>query len=90
MKRVKIIITGEVTGVFFRKFVSDNANELGLKGFVENVGDKVEAVLEGEEENINKLVLLCKKGPEGAKVVDIEIREEEYTGEFSDFKVKYI
>lgn len=90
MKRIKIIISGEVIGVFFRKFIDDNANELGLKGFVENVGDKVEAILEGNEEDINKLILLCKKGPAGAKVVDIEIKEEEYKGEFSDFKVKYI
>jgi acylphosphatase len=33
---------------------------------------------------------LCKKGPEGAKVSDIEIKEEEYKGEFKDFKIEHI
>lgn len=90
MKRVRILISGNVTGIFFRRFVKENADKLGLKGFVRNFDDKVEAVLEGEEENIDKLILLCKKGPAGAKVKDIQIKDEEFKNEFEDFEIKYI
>ena len=70
--------------MFFRKFVKDNALKLGVKGWVRNVGDKVEAVFEGEK--VDELVSLCKKGPAGASVSDVEVEEEKYKGEFSSFE----
>lgn len=84
MKRVHILISGNVTGVFFRKFISDNARDLNVKGWVRNVGDKVEAVFEGEK--VDELVRLCRKGPSGAKVEKIEVKDEEYKGEFDKFE----
>ncbi len=84
MKRVHVLISGNVTGVFFRKFISDNAEKLGVKGWVRNAGDKVEAVLEGSK--VDELVELCKKGPSGARVNNIEVKEEEYKGEFDKFE----
>lgn len=90
MKRVRIIISGRVTGVFFRAFIEENANNLDIKGSVRNTEDgRVEAVFEGEEESINELIEMCKRGPNNAKVVDLTIEEEEYTGEFKDFKIDY-
>ena len=50
MKTLKIVISGVVQGVFFRKFVKENADELEVKGFVRNLDDgKVEIVIEGED-----------------------------------------
>lgn len=90
MKRIHILISGEVTGVFFRAFIKRNAISLKINGFVRNTKDnKVEAILEGLDKNIEKLIELCKKGPEGSEVVDIKIKEETFKNEFKDFEVVY-
>ena len=86
MKRVKILISGNVTGVFFRRFVRVNAEKLGLKGYVRNVDSKVEAVFEGENKQIDKIIELCKQGPSGSKVDHVDAREEKYKGEFDSFE----
>ncbi|MBD3259283.1 acylphosphatase [Candidatus Woesearchaeota archaeon] len=91
-KRYRIIISGDVHGVFFRAFVQENAQQLGLKGWVKNVSNKskkVEAIVEGDEDKIRLLVELCKKGPTSATVENIKAREEKYKGEFTDFSIHY-
>jgi len=77
LKRNKIIISGNVRGVFFRRFVFENAVSLGLKGYVKNRDDgKVEAVFEGEEVNVKKMVERCRIGNPLSKVKNIIINEE--------------
>ena len=90
MIRRHVIICGNVQGIFFRKFIKDNAQRLGVKGFARNKDGMVEAVFEGEDENVKELVSLCKQGPPGARIENMEIKDEEYKGEFEDFKIKYI
>ena len=87
MKRIHIIISGNVTGVFFRDFIKINAIKLKLKGFVKNINEKVEFVFEGKEESIKKMIELCKKGPKGSKVTDIKIVRQHFKNEFKDFEV---
>ncbi len=88
MKRVRVEIFGDVTGVSFRAFIGLNANKLKIKGFVRNTKyGEVEAVFEGEKTSINRLLDLCKKGPRLAKVDRLTIREEAYCGEFSEFEI---
>lgn len=90
MKRVYILISGRVQGVFFRRFVIHNAMRLNVNGYVKNLGDgKIEAVLEGSEEQVDELIKLCKQGPIGAKIESVDIKEEKYKGEFSNFEVRY-
>jgi|SRR3989344_6321698 len=82
LKRNKVIISGEVQGVFFRKFVYEHAVKLGLKGYVKNTEEgSVEAVFEGEEKNVNEMVKLCKKGPREAKVKNITLIKEKFLDE---------
>ncbi|MBI2507977.1 acylphosphatase [Candidatus Woesearchaeota archaeon] len=82
IKRYKIIISGKVQGVFFRRFIYESAVKLGLKGFVRNTEDgKVEAVFEGKKEDINKIIELCRKGPAAAKIENIKIINERALGE---------
>ena len=85
----KILVYGEVQGVFFRKFVKDNALRLGLRGYVKNVDDgSVEAVFEGDEKQIEDMVKLCKKGPLGSRVDRVLV--EEFNGDgFDGFEVRY-
>ena len=55
MKTVKIFISGRVQGVFFRAFIQEHAQNLGLAGYVKNLEDgRVETVLEGYENDVNK------------------------------------
>ncbi|MBS3152822.1 acylphosphatase [Candidatus Woesearchaeota archaeon] len=90
MKKVIITISGDVQGIFFRAFVKDRANELGLTGYVRNTEDKkVEAVVEGHELKINKLIESCKEGPMGAKVNNVMTKTIPCTGEFKNFRIKY-
>lgn len=88
--RIHAWISGKVQGVFYRESTEYWANTLDLKGWVRNTDDgRVELIVEGHEDRIKKLMKWCEKGPAAAKVVNINQREESYTGEFEDFKVIY-
>ena len=50
---------------------------------------KVEAALEGNKENVEKVVEWARHGPSGAVVKNVEVNWEEYTGEFKDFSIQY-
>lgn len=94
MKRVKvrahIFVAGRVQGVFFRSEVSYEAKKCDVTGWVRNLSDgSVEAVFEGEEKNVKELVEFCKQGPRGARVTDVDVTWENYTGEFRDFEIRY-
>jgi Acylphosphatases len=87
MKAVKIIIYGKVQGVGFRNFVFLHAKKLNIKGYVKNNPDgTVEAVFEGDEDNINKMIELCEKGPERARVDKIDIKDIEINN-YQDFRI---
>jgi acylphosphatase len=90
MKRVRVhlLISGRVQGVYFRKDSMNEALRLDLKGWVKNLPDRrVEAVVEGEEENISKFIKWCEKGPPLAIVRKIEVSREKPTGEYDSFTI---
>jgi acylphosphatase len=90
MKRVHVFISGKVQGVWFRSYTEAEAKKLGVKGWVRNLPDgRVEAVFEGEDEAVDKMVAWCYKGSPYAKVEDVEVIEEPYKGEFTDFRIRY-
>jgi acylphosphatase len=77
LKRNKVIISGLVQGVFFRRFIYDHATQLGLKGYVRNLDTgKVEAVFQGPEEKIKEILTLCKQGPSGSRVENLKVIKE--------------
>ncbi|MBM3200234.1 acylphosphatase [Candidatus Woesearchaeota archaeon] len=88
MRRVHVWVSGNVQGVFFRAYTRMKAHELGIKGWVKNLpDDKVEAVFEGDDESIIMMIEFCKKGPEGATVTNVRVKEEKHTGEFDSFNI---
>ncbi|MBR9699131.1 acylphosphatase [Candidatus Woesearchaeota archaeon] len=90
MKRVKIIVQGSVQGVFFRYFIQKNASSLGLKGTVKNLdNDKVEIIVEGEENRLKALIQLCQQGPPAAEVEKVDVEYQDYEGNLEDFSVDY-
>ncbi len=88
MQRIRIIISGEVTSVFFRKFIKENAVSLKINGWVRNIKYKVEAVFEGERKQINEILEKCKKGPYSSRVDKIEVIEEKPEN-LKGFKIIY-
>ena len=86
MKTLRLKISGNVQGVFFRKFVEGIANELKVRGFVRNLDDgKVEVVIEGRDENVNEMLEKCKKGHVNSDVKNVEMEELKHQG-FENFK----
>lgn len=87
-RRIHFFVSGNVSGVFFRSFIKEHADEFSLKGFTRNTVDgKVETIVEGETRAINKLIDKCRKGPKFAKVSDVKIVEETFKDEFKDFTI---
>ncbi|HDH91337.1 MAG TPA: acylphosphatase [Candidatus Aenigmarchaeota archaeon] len=90
MKRVRVKIFGRVQGVFFRYNTRKIAERLGVKGWIRNCEDgSVEAVFEGEDKAVDKIIKWCHKGPSLAKVEKVDVEEEIYRGEFKDFRIVY-
>jgi len=89
-KRAHVFVSGWVQGVFFRAETRDRARQLGVSGWVRNLWDgRVEAVFEGEDWAVERLVAWCHRGPRGAHVEDVEVAYEDYTGEHQTFSVRY-
>ena len=88
--RMHVYISGHVQGVFFRANTEELAQRLGLCGWVKNLsGGGVEAVFEGERDQLGEMIKFCRRGPPGAKVTSVEVKWEDYKGEFSGFETSY-
>lgn len=75
--------------VGLRSFIKRNAILLNLRGYVKNTENgKVEAVFEGPEEGIEKMLELCRQGSEASKIENIDVKEEEYNSEYREFSIK--
>jgi len=88
-KRVRLYISGRVQGVFFRDSTRQMAQSMGLTGYVINLPDsRVEVVVEGREDLVDRLIKWCHIGPPGALVTSVDIQDEPYRGEFKIFEVR--
>ena len=86
--RKRVIAHGRVQGVFFRDSTRQRAEAAGVSGWVANRPDgTVEAVFEGDEEAVARLVEWMNDGPRSASVSQTEVNEEEPEG-LSGFDVR--
>ena len=86
--RRRLIASGRVQGVFFRDSVRRRANETGVAGWVHNRRDgAVEAVFEGEFEQVEAMVEFCRRGPGRAEVTELEVTKEPPEG-LAGFEVR--
>ena len=77
MHRSHVLIYGFVQGVGFRFAVQRAAGSRGVNGWVRNRPDgAVEAVFEGEPEDVAALVDFCRRGPRGAEVERVDVEKE--------------
>jgi acylphosphatase len=89
-RRVHAIVHGRVQGVFFRKYTSLKAQELGLDGWVRNLPDQtVEVVFEGEDGAVAKMLEWLYVGPSNSKVSSVDFSEQEAGIDSGGFSVRY-
>lgn len=86
--RVRVIVSGRVQGVAFRQSAVDEAQRVGVVGWVRNLPDgRVEVVAEGERAAVEALLAWCKRGPRLARVEDVRVTHEPFRGEFDAFRI---
>jgi acylphosphatase len=84
------VVSGIVQGVFYRRFVLQDATGLGLRGRVRNLSDgRVEVEAEGDRRKLEQLIKWLREGPPGAQVTDVVTEWSEHRGEHKDFRVDY-
>ena len=88
--RAHVIIYGRVQGVCFRMETQRAAKRIGVSGWVKNRFDgTVEAVFEGDKNQVDQIIEWCGKGPSLSVVSNLEIDWESFSGEFRDFDITY-
>jgi len=88
VKRARVLISGRVQGVYFRDTCRRLAARHGVGGWVRNLGDgRVEAVFEGADDGVDRMVAWAREGPREARVEDITVQAEPPEG-LTDFRVR--
>ena len=93
METKQILVEGIVQGVGFRPFVYRIATEASLNGYVRNLGNVVEIILQGSHQDMEEFLFnLQNKLPPIAKINNIETRdlkeEDEKFSSYTDFTIK--
>ena len=88
--RVHVFISGYVQGVMFRYATQREALKLNLSGWIKNISDgRIEAIFEGNEAKVQRMIDFCHKGPPSAKVTNVKIMYEDPLHRNKSFKILY-
>ena len=88
MTSYKIIVSGKVQGVYYRKTIKENALKLGYKGYVKNLSNgNVEVAVMLNEANYDKFINILKKGSSYSKVTNLQITKSNET--HTSFSIRY-
>ena len=89
--RVHVFIDGRVQGVAYRFFAEKYANRLNVTGWVKNLEDgRVEVLAEGPAAPVETFLDRLREGPNLARIERFEVRREQATGEFSEFRIAFL
>jgi acylphosphatase len=82
----RFLVGGRVQGVGFRMFAADRADREGVSGYARNLPDgRVEVLVEGEQESVERLELALRRGPSHAEIESFEVEIVEPTRRRSGF-----
>jgi acylphosphatase len=89
-RRIRVVVTGRVQGVYFRASTREKAQRLGLVGWVRNRADgSVELEAQGPEEAVAALVSWCHTGPSAAHVANLVERPVDIESGESSFSIRH-
>jgi acylphosphatase len=89
-KAVHVIVDGRVQGVGFRHFTRNNAQRLGVRGWVRNREDgTVEIQAEGAEYRLKQFLKKIREGPTHSWVQNVDVEWQATKGESHGFRVRY-
>ena len=87
---VQLLVIGKVQGVYFRYNLQQIAKKNSVFGWVRNLPDgRVEALLEGNKDDVDKVIEWSQMGPENARVDDVKTDNLQYEGKFRDFVIQH-
>ena len=87
-RRVHVYVSGRVQGVYYRATTRDTARDHGVDGWVKNLDDgRVEAVFEGDPDDVEAMIDFCHEGSSRARVDDVDVTEEE-PGSLDRFEIR--
>ena len=90
MKRIHAVVHGRVQGVFFRETTRQQADTLGLSGWVRNLADgTVETEFQGEEDIVACMLDWLGQGPSLSKVSRVENEDKNPVFDESEFVIKW-
>ncbi|HEX6844183.1 MAG TPA: acylphosphatase [Actinomycetota bacterium] len=79
--RRHVVVRGRVQGVWFRVTCAREAEARHVAGWVRNREDgDVEAVFEGQPEDVESMLAWCRRGPSGARIDEVVAVEEDPSG----------
>jgi len=79
--RRRLLVSGRVQGVFYRDSCRREAEEKGIAGSARNLSDgRVEVILEGDEDAINRMIDWCRRGSSQARVDSVEVEDQDPQG----------
>jgi acylphosphatase len=72
----RLVVTGRVQNVFYRDWLVEQAEAIGITGWVRNRADgSVEATVAGSSEMIEAIVAKARQGSPASRVADVAIEE---------------
>jgi acylphosphatase len=87
MKTIRAYISGTVQGILFKKYLEEQGNKIGVRGFLRQTEDgRIEIVIEGKDEKVKEMLEVCRAGTKHAEVRDVQVNEIKYQG-FEGFKI---
>lgn len=86
-KALRINITGPFQPFFLKRYIKDNADREGVKGFIRILEDgRAEIFIEGDQEKVENMAIICRRGPSGANFRKVEEKTENFQ-DFKEFKM---
>jgi acylphosphatase len=85
----RYVIAGRVQGVGFRYFTDEAARREGVDGWVRNMADgRVEVVIEGDLESVDRVEAAVRRGPSSARVEGFDVHEQAPSGRTTGFSIR--
>ncbi len=89
MKRIQIIVSGKVQAVFYRNYIKQQCDKLGIKGYTfNNANSTVKIVADVDEEQEKALTKACWRGSMTSFVKNVEVTPSEHEEEFNGFDIR--